>query len=153
MTYTGFRVSSLLIVLLYRCLTILNQCAQLRYRRSQDRRSTSCPCEASRERRPHIASFSTLLRCNACVFNSSPISRCRISSRHQELCFSQLRVKQARSRRQSHIYEICSKEITLLFLIFWEKSALNKHLKDPAKFYKDVNKFKSNFSVKFNVKK
>ena len=69
----------------------------------------------------HFPLFSSLLRYNACVFNCSKfqISRCWLSSRNWEMCFSWLRTKEARSRRQFQINGICSyRNNTSFFDIF-----------------------------------
>ena len=102
---------------------LLVQCAQIWYRRSHNYRSTSCPWGASRERRwralpffllvtlarendsSHFSLFSSLPLCNA-IFRLH-ILRFQLSSRNWELYFSRLRAKEARSRRQFEMYEIC----------------------------------------------
>ena len=68
--------------------------------------------------------FSSLLRCNACVFKCLQISGCRLSNRNWELCFSRLHAKEARSRRQFQIYEIFSLSNNISFYDILEKICL-----------------------------
>ena len=68
-----------------------------------------------------------------------------IESELRIVYFCRNRAKEARSRRQFQIYEICCLRNNTLFPIFWKKSAQNKNLKYRVKFYEHLNTSKINF--------
>ena len=74
---------------------------------------------------------------SVCPHYFASISRCRLSSRNSELCFSRLLVIDDNIK-----FTKCIIEDILLFSIFWKKFACNEHLKDSVKFYKDSNNSK-----------
>ena len=91
---------------------------------------TPCPCEASNERRRGVLLwFPTCLQLLLILFASSLqcyfwISCYLLESQNWELYFSRHRAKEAGSRRQFRIYEICSYRIKTSFLNIFLKNLL-----------------------------